>query len=371
MVRARHSPSLQDQTPAFVHATAARPQGGEPLLLAEDVFLDALQREFKRADRFEEAFALLLVTVDHRCTDNSRRELVEGVIGAVTDADIVGWFEQDTVVGLIRTLGKNEAASAVAALTAAVQVELLRAVGAERPGTCSIRLEVCSTRSRVSAISLPAPRQKSADVAVRMAKRALDVAGSAALLCLLSPIFLAVSGLIKLTSRGAVLFKQVRVGQDGRLFTMLKFRTMHANVEPALHQQYVTQFIQAGDQKSMETVFKLVNDPRVTSVGHFLRRSSLDELPQFLNVLRGDMSLVGPRPPLPYEVERYKPWHVRRLHEAKPGITGLWQVKGRSRTTFDEMVRLDLQYARKQGLWEDIKILLATPRAVVSGKGAH
>jgi lipopolysaccharide/colanic/teichoic acid biosynthesis glycosyltransferase len=121
----------------------------------------------------------------------------------------------------------------------------------------------------------------------------------------------------------------------------------------------------------METVFKLVNDPRVTSVGHFLRRSSLDELPQFLNVLRGDMSLVGPRPPVPYEVERYKSWHVRRLYEAKPGITGLWQVKGRSRTTFDEMVRLDLQYARKRSLWEDIKILLATPRAVVSGKGAH
>lgn len=373
MARARHSPSLKHDAPAFVHATAARPRAEEPrVLLAEDVFLDALQREFKRADRFEEAFALLLVTVDDRCTDTSRRELVEAVTGAVTDADIVGWFEQDMVVGLIRTLGKGDAASTVAALAAAVQVGLLRAVRAERPGTCSIRLEVCSARSRVSAISLPAPTQKSADVAVRMAKRALDVAGSASLLCLLSPVFLAVSGLIKLTSKGPVLFKQVRVGQDGRLFTMLKFRTMHANVDPAPHQQYVTQFIQAGAEKrSMETVFKLVNDPRVTPVGHFLRRSSLDELPQFLNVLRGEMSLVGPRPPLPYEVERYKPWHVRRLYEAKPGITGLWQVKGRSRTTFDEMVRLDLQYARTRSLWEDIKILLATPRAVVSGKGAH
>ena len=117
-------------------------------------------------------------------------------------------------------------------------------------------------------------------------------------------------------------------------------------------------------------VFKIVNDPRVTPIGHFLRRSSLDELPQFWNVLKGDMSLVGPRPPLPYEVARYKSWHRRRVVEAKPGITGLWQVTGRSRTTFDDMVRLDLRYARGHSLWADIKILLATPAAVIKGKGA-
>ena len=119
-----------------------------------------------------------------------------------------------------------------------------------------------------------------------------------------------------------------------------------------------------------KAVFKLTNDPRVTPIGRMLRKTSLDELPQLWNVLRGDMSLVGPRPPLAYEVEQYRPWHRRRVLEAKPGITGLWQVKGRSRTTFDEMVRLDLQYARTRSLWTDIKILLATPRAVISGKGA-
>ena len=118
-------------------------------------------------------------------------------------------------------------------------------------------------------------------------------------------------------------------------------------------------------------MFKIVDDPRVTPLGHFLRRSSLDEFPQFWNVLTGEMSLVGPRPPLPYEVARYKRWHRRRLLEAKPGITGLWQVTGRSRTTFDEMVRLDLRYARNYSVWTDVKILLATPRAVLSGKGAH
>ena len=113
-----------------------------------------------------------------------------------------------------------------------------------------------------------------------------------------------------------------------------------------------------------------VNDPRVTPIGSFLRKTSLDELPQLWNVLCGEMSLVGPRPPLSYEVQQYKPWHYRRVIEAKPGITGLWQVTGRSRTTFDDMVRLDLRYARTHSVWTDVKILLATPRAVFSGKGA-
>ena len=138
-----------------------------------------------------------------------------------------------------------------------------------------------------------------------------------------------------------------------------------------IHQQYVEKFIQSGatSESGKNVVFKIVDDPRVTPIGHFLRRSSLDEFPQFWNVLKGEMSLVGPRPPLPYEVARYKRWHRRRVLEAKPGITGLWQVTGRSRTTFDEMVRLDLRYARNYSVWTDLKILLATPRAVLSGKG--
>jgi lipopolysaccharide/colanic/teichoic acid biosynthesis glycosyltransferase len=343
-----------------------------PIVLAEDVFLDALKREFKRADRFEEPFALLLVAFGDERSEATRREVVEAVTTAMCDTDIVGWFEQNTVVGLIRPLAQTKGADAAASLAAAVQHQLLRAVRTERPATCSIRIEVFSTETRASSLS-PALRGPTVgDTALEIGKRALDVAGSVSLLLLLSPVFLLVSSLIKLTSNGPVLFKQERVGQDGRPFTMLKFRTMHLDADHAIHKQYVTEFIQSGaSARSADTVFKIVDDPRVTSLGHFLRRSSLDELPQFLNVLKGDMSLVGPRPSLPYEVERYKAWHRRRLHEAKPGITGLWQVTGRSRTTFDEMVRLDLQYARSCSLWGDIKILLATPRAVVSGKGAH
>jgi lipopolysaccharide/colanic/teichoic acid biosynthesis glycosyltransferase len=157
---------------------------------------------------------------------------------------------------------------------------------------------------------------------------------------------------------------------------MIKFRTMQVDADPRIHQQYVEKFIgssaaSGADKVDTNVVFKIVDDPRVTSIGHFLRKSSLDEFPQFWNVLKGDMSLVGPRPPLVYEVAKYKRWHRRRVLEAKPGITGLWQVTGRSRTTFDEMVRLDLRYARSHSVWTDLKILLATPRAVISGKGAH
>jgi lipopolysaccharide/colanic/teichoic acid biosynthesis glycosyltransferase len=193
---------------------------------------------------------------------------------------------------------------------------------------------------------------------------------------LLAPIFLIVAALVKLTSPGPVFFRQVRVGEKAKPFTMLKFRSMRTNASATIHQDYVTSFIKGGGQPASTgnadgtPVFKLTNDPRITPVGGFLRKSSLDELPQLWNVFCGSMSLVGPRPPLQYEVDQYKAWHCRRVLEAKPGITGLWQVEGRSRTTFDEMVRLDLRYARNCSLWNDVKILLATPGAVIAGKGA-
>ncbi len=193
------------------------------------------------------------------------------------------------------------------------------------------------------------------------------------LLAAFSPLFLLIAAMVKLKSAGPVFFRQVRLGEMAKPFTILKFRTMYVDVDHALHHQFVTQFIKSSGQAAEpgnSDLFKLTNDPRITPVGRLLRKTSLDELPQLWNVLRGDMSLVGPRPPLPYEFEQYEPWHRRRVLEAKPGITGLWQVAGRSRTTFDEMVRLDLRYAKTCSLWTDIKILMATPAAVISGKGA-
>jgi lipopolysaccharide/colanic/teichoic acid biosynthesis glycosyltransferase len=173
-----------------------------------------------------------------------------------------------------------------------------------------------------------------------------------------------------------VLFRQRRVGQYGKRFTLFKFRSMQADNDHNIHKAFVTQMIASeaahtATSKNGEKVYKLTNDSRITPVGKFLRRTSLDEFPQFLNVLLGDMSLVGPRPAVRYEVAAYQTWHRRRVLEFKPGITGLWQVAGRSRVKFDEMVRMDLRYAASWSIWLDLKILLLTPLAVLRGSGAY
>jgi lipopolysaccharide/colanic/teichoic acid biosynthesis glycosyltransferase len=210
----------------------------------------------------------------------------------------------------------------------------------------------------------------------RVVKRIMDVVGSVFALMFFSPIFLMVALAVKSTSRGPVFYRQRRVGHYGNSFIFLKFRSMYENNDAAVHKEYVQQLI-AGKADTHPSngngqgVYKLTKDSRITRVGAFLRKTSLDELPQFLNVLKGEMSLVGPRPPVPYEVEAYDIWHRRRLLEAKPGITGLWQVSGRSRVKFDDMVRLDLQYARNWSPWMDVKILVRTPSAVVLSEGAY
>lgn len=219
-------------------------------------------------------------------------------------------------------------------------------------------------------------------------KRLFDVVIALLLLILLLPVMLLITILIKLDSSGPILFVQKRVGarrqmKNGQIFWQIKnfsfykFRTMKNNTGDDLHQQFMQAYI-AGDEARMaelqpdpeaSTAFKLTNDPRVTRIGEFLRQTSLDELPQLWNVIKGDMSLVGPRPPIPYEVAMYSPEHLKRL-AASPGITGLWQVSGRCETSFDELVALDIEYIQKQSLWLDFKILLMTATAIISEKGA-
>jgi lipopolysaccharide/colanic/teichoic acid biosynthesis glycosyltransferase len=261
---------------------------------------------------------------------------------------LIGWFEHGSVIGLLRSLGQAETSDAAAALAATVRRELAHCLEGRASAGCSIRLEVYTPHhEHIPSVLVPEddPRRHTRKLLRRGAKRALDVAGSFGLLVVLAPVFAAIAAAVKLTSRGPVFFRQQRIGEAGRPFTMLKFRTMQVDADPAIHQQYVTAFIKSSAEgaPAESGVFKIVNDPRVTAIGHFLRRASLDELPQFWNVLKGEMSLVGPRPPLPYEVATYKRWHRRRVLEARPGVTGLWQVTGRSRTTFEEMVRLDLR----------------------------
>jgi len=196
-----------------------------------------------------------------------------------------------------------------------------------------------------------------------VAKRALDITVAAALLVLAAPLMLLIALAIKLDSPGPVIFRQRRVGKDGRLFTFYKFRGMVADAEARLHEVAHLNEVDG-------PIFKSRRDPRVTRVGRVLRRTSLDELPQLWNVLRGDMSLVGPRPPLPTEVTRYEPWQRDRLL-VPGGITGLWQVSGRNLLGFEDMVRLDLEYITRWSLWLDLRILLRTILVVLTARGAY
>jgi exopolysaccharide biosynthesis polyprenyl glycosylphosphotransferase len=204
-------------------------------------------------------------------------------------------------------------------------------------------------------------------------KRFYDIVLSLLLIALLSPVFLAIIFMIFITSPGPVFFRQKRIGKDARPFMFYKFRSMRMNTDETIHKEYLKKLIVNGDPadaRDGRKIFKIENDPRVTAVGRFLRRTSMDELPQLFNVLKGDMSLVGPRPCIPYEYELYKEWHKRRLN-VLPGITGVWQVRGRSAVNFDDMVALDIFYVENWSVWLDLKILFQTAPVVLFGRGAH
>jgi exopolysaccharide biosynthesis polyprenyl glycosylphosphotransferase len=217
------------------------------------------------------------------------------------------------------------------------------------PATCSYR---------------PLARAPRADsLGYLFAKRALDIVGSLAAILLASPFMLAAAIAIKLDSPGPVLFWQYRLGKDGRPFRFYKFRSMTARA-PDIRDT----LLEANEATG--PVFKIRRDPRITRVGRVIRRYSIDELPQLFHVLTGAMSLVGPRPPIPAEVEQYEPWQTERL-AVKPGLTCIWQVSGRSDIGFDDWVRLDIQYVRSRSLWLDLKLLLLTIPAVVTARGAY
>lgn len=206
-------------------------------------------------------------------------------------------------------------------------------------------------------------------------KRAFDISISALMLILISPTMLILALIIKASSPGPVFFVQERLGRDGEPFRFYKFRSMKHKSGDAIHRQFAAMFINGdehgcAESNAGEKVFKLKKDPRVTPIGSFMRRTSLDELPQLFNILRGEMSLVGPRPPIAYEIENYLPWHMERL-KAVPGLTGLWQVSGRSHVSFDEMVRLDVDYINNWSIWADVVILAKTLPVVLRGTGSY
>jgi lipopolysaccharide/colanic/teichoic acid biosynthesis glycosyltransferase len=359
--------------------------GAEPdELLPENVFHSMLTLERRRAERSRKPFVLMLIdaNLENGTAEVILRQAVDIVVASKRETDLVGWYKQGAILGIIFT-EVNLEGELTETLRTKVETAFIKHLGRDRSAKIAISVHIFpeswdKDSSGWVADSKLYPDLKRKGTRKRLPlviKRAIDIAGSGALLLVLSPFLAAIVALIKLTSKGRVIYKQERLGQFGGRFQCMKFRTMYTNNDPKIHQDYVQKFIAGKDGLdnsggSDKPVYKLVKDPRVTFIGGLLRKTSMDELPQFWNVLRGDMSLVGPRPPVPYEFEVYDIWHRRRVLEVKPGVTGLWQVSGRNRTRFDEMVRLDLRYSQTWSIWLDLKILFATPWAVFTGGGA-
>jgi lipopolysaccharide/colanic/teichoic acid biosynthesis glycosyltransferase len=351
----------------------------------EAIFIEMLRLERHRSQRSGDPFLLVLIDIPDlpkRTRRAAFRKAARAISSCTRQTDVLGWYERDRRLGLLMTEIGTGNPKDLEIISRRLTTSLSRAIEPKIYRRLKLTLRVYPERpSDGGSVESDDLRDCSADPEPswslvkarggRWVKRVLDILVSLSMLALLLPLFLVIALLVKLSSPGPIFFRQTRLGQYGRTFTFLKFRTMYTNCDAAIHEAYVAKLISGQLEVGKgEGIYKMQNDPRVTPLGRFLRKSSLDELPQFVNVLRNEMSMVGPRPPLPYEYERYKPWHKRRVLELKPGITGLWQVEGRSRTTFDQMVRLDLRYGRFRTIWSDLKILARTPSAVIRGRGA-
>ena len=385
------SPQTMTKAKLEVRAHLSVPNmGNSPtrVLLNEDAFVSMLYLERRRAERSQKRFVLVLVDVQKALSNGHKDRIVPALSKALAEGtretDIMGWYLENNLMGIIGT----ELGEATNHVIQDCFLSKLRKVfgvnlGSKNSSGISVSFHFFPEEERKDQNDHSAnialypeiqKREESKKVSLAV-KRCIDIVGSSLALICGSPIFGAIALAIKATSKGPVLFRQERLGHYGRPFVVLKFRSMRTNCDAQIHEKYVHQFIagrvEDSSNENKKPVFKIQEDPRITSIGKFLRKTSLDELPQFWNVLCGEMSLVGPRPPIAYEYKAYEVWHRRRVLEIKPGITGLWQVEGRSRTRFDDMVRLDLKYARAWSVWLDLKILAQTPAAVIQGEGAH
>ncbi|HKF48399.1 MAG TPA: sugar transferase [Terracidiphilus sp.] len=362
---------------------------GDRDVLAEKAFTRMIAIERKRSERSKEPFLLMLVEVGSDPESQENQRVLESMLavlrGSSRETDILGWYKDRAVIGVVFTgLIVTDKSLILTTILTRVSSVLRHELTFDQFNRVSLSFHFFpddwdhSSGQGPTNVALypdlvnPGSRRRG----LLHFKRAIDMACSAVGLVVIAPLLLAIAIAIKLTSNGPVFFRQERVGQYGKLFKVYKFRSMYTNNDHSVHKDYVMQLIanqakRNGASAKSEGVYKLTNDSRITPLGRLLRRTSFDELPQILNVLKGEMSLVGPRPAIPYELAAYQTWHRRRILDAKPGITGLWQVTGRSLVRFDDMVRLDLRYATSWSLWLDLLILLRTPMAVIKGAGAY
>lgn len=357
-------------------------------ILTEGIFMRMIAVERKRTERSGDPFLLMLLDAGNHQSFSKNDRALENILAvlplSIRETDLIGWFKERTTVGVIFTgLARTDKNSILSAILSKVSTTLRDQLTADQFNQVSISFHFFPDdwdHGNPGRPSNPAlypdllSPDKRTSSQMRI-KQAMDIVGSVLALILCAPLLVIIALAIKVSSKGPVLFRQQRVGQYGRCFTFLKFRSMYTDNDHSVHKEYVTNLIAGAADHIISNcngkkVYKITNDNRVTRVGRFLRRTSLDELPQLINVLKGDMSLVGPRPAIPYELAAYQTWHRRRVLEVKPGITGLWQVTGRSSVKFDEMIRLDLRYATSLSPWLDFMILMRTPRAVIKGTGA-
>jgi lipopolysaccharide/colanic/teichoic acid biosynthesis glycosyltransferase len=382
--------TLRDSVRDAAHRPSIERSGpdGERNVLGEETFRRMISVERKRTERSRNPFLLMLLDTGNCHGSEKNGKALDGIVSALLtftrETDVAGWYKNRSIIGVMFTeLVADDKTSILRTMLTRVSATLQNNLSFEQFDQISISFHLFpddwdrDTSGRPSNPMLypDLSRRTNAKQCLSGIKRTMDIVGSTLALIIFAPIFAIVALAIKTSSKGPVFFRQERIGQYGKRFIVLKFRSMYIDNDPGVHKAYVTKLIAGQAQRKPSNgrgagVYKLTNDERVTRVGAVLRRTSLDELPQFLNVLRGEMSLVGPRPPIPYELVAYQTWHRRRVLLAKPGITGLWQVNGRGRVKFDDMVRLDLQYASSWSPWMDIKILLRTPSAVILGEGA-
>jgi lipopolysaccharide/colanic/teichoic acid biosynthesis glycosyltransferase len=374
------------------------PKSSDPLLewlsvgprevLEAGTFKRMIAIERKRTERSKEPFLLMLLQAGSHQSSEKTGKLLDNILSvlllSIRETDVIGWYTDRTTGGVMFTgLKGNDKNSILSVILGKVSATLRAQLTSDHLSQVSVSFHFFpddwdhDNAGRPSNPSLYPDllSPENGRYSLLPIKQVMDIVGSALILILCAPLLLIIALAIKATSKGPVLFRQQRVGQYGQCFTFLKFRSMHTDNDHSVHKEYVTKLIAGRTEHkpsngNVNCVYKLTNDTRITRVGKFLRRTSLDELPQLVNVLKGDMSLVGPRPAIPYEFAAYQTWHRRRVLEVKPGITGLWQVSGRSSVKFDEMVRLDLRYATSWSPWLDFKILMRTPRAVIGGAGA-
>jgi lipopolysaccharide/colanic/teichoic acid biosynthesis glycosyltransferase len=376
-----------DKVPQSVDRLLGCLATGAHEVLNEETFKRMIAVERKRTERSGGCFLLMLLEAGNQQSlgknEKSLINILSVLHSSIRETDMIGWYKDRTTVGVMFTgLSRMDTSSILSVILNKVSTTLRDQLTPGQFNQIGISFHFFPDDWDYNDTGRPSDPALYPDLSVPNTgsgsalriNQTMDLVGSALMLMLFTPLLLLIALAIKVSSKGPVLFRQQRVGQYGRCFTFLKFRSMHTGNDHNVHKEYVTKLI-AGECEHNPScdgnrVYKLTNDKRVTRLGKFLRRTSLDELPQLINVLKGDMSLVGPRPAIQYELAAYQTWHRRRVLEVKPGITGLWQVSGRSRVKFDEMVRLDLRYATSWSPWVDFVILMRTPRAVIGGAGA-